>query len=174
MRKFNYVSTMNLLDSSTDPSKIKQDAAQIEFTQYSVRFGNVIYQSCNLTGVIVGKISKDPFPLMLFLILVIGGLFTLPVFGLGLIPLGIALFIALAHSNKQQRYGLTLMLNSGHQDYFETTDKNFLGEIMEALKSLMDNNAQKVEVNMYERCVRVSGDFNGSLSNGDHKISALR
>lgn len=157
-----------------------QTATQIEFTQATVRFGNTIYQLKNLTGLTVGKIppneilAKTALSLCIVgaLLLFVGAtasIYPASMFGLTFIVLA-ALF-KLIYDGQDNKYGLILNFNSGHSDFFESRDKSFLFDIVQAIQKLMDENAQRVEVNMINKSVNVIGDFNGNLHNGEKKVA---
>ncbi len=165
---------LNELLKQDDKKKVVEDAKFIEFSKRTVKFGDSLYQLRNVTGFEVGKIPKDKFPTLLVLIMLIAG-FPLLAVGIGIVLIGIAIWLIFSHFNQAQKYGLILSLNSGEAIYFISRDKNFLGEIVSALYELMEGDIDGVTINfqdhsvvMQDRYVKIDAPVTGVLSIGDH------
>jgi hypothetical protein len=158
---------LNDLIKQDDSKKIIENPKFIEFSKRTVRFGDSIYQLRNVTGFEVGKIPKEKLQIVLVLGLIIGGVLSLAM-GIGIVLLGIALWMLVSHFGQTQKYGFMLELNSGSITSFISSDREFLGEIVSALYKLMEGDIDGLTVNWNDRSVNIYGEVKGVISTGDY------
>lgn len=150
----------------------------IEVTKNTVKFGNSVYQSKNVTGFTVGKVPKPAFPLIPFLgLCLIGfgirfsgirfngirfnGIYLEELVSAIFLLIGLGIFIF--HFAREQRYGLVLHLNSGQEKIFTSPDKKFLTRIvLELYKFMEEDTAGTIAIDMSNRSITVTGDIHGS------------
>lgn len=158
---------LNELLKQDDDKKIVENPKIIEFSSKTVRFGDSLYQLRNVTGFEVGQIPKNKLPLLWIIgLFAVGLAFLIAV--VGIIPIGIAIWLIYSHVNQVQKYGFILSLNSGETTYFISSDKNFLGKIVSGLYRLMEGDIESIVVNFQDRTVNVYGKVEGVLSSGDN------
>lgn len=144
-----------------------EDADHIVINRGCIKFGNSVYQFCNVTGFSIGEFKKDDFPLKVFLIVLGIGCVLLPV-GIGLIFLIWAYFLYRKYKNVKQVYGLSIQLNSGQRKVFSSTEKDFLLRIINEMYKLMSTKSEsQVVVDMSNRQVNISGNASGNIVTGD-------
>lgn len=144
-----------------------EEAEQIVINRGCIKFGNSVYQFCNVTGFTIGEFEKGDFPLKDFLIKLAAGVVLLPI-GVGLIFLIWAYIIYRKHKKIKQVYGLAIQLNSGHKKVFASTEKGFLLDIINAMYKLMSTKTDsQIIVDMSNRQVNVSGNATGNIVTGD-------
>ncbi len=85
----------------------------------------------------------------------------------GIIPIGIAIWLIYFHVNQVQKYGFILSLNSEKTTYFISKNKDFLGEIVSGLYKLMEAEVESIIVNFQDRTVNVYGNPK-VISTGDN------
>jgi hypothetical protein len=102
---------LNELLKQNDDKKIVENPNIIEFSSKTVRFRDSLYQLRNVTGFEVGKIPKNKLPLLWIIgLFAVGLAFLIAV--VGIIPIGIAIWLIYSHVNQVQKYGFILSLNS--------------------------------------------------------------
>ena len=164
---------LNDLLKQDDGKKVVEDPKFIEFSRRTVRFGDELYQLRNVTGFEVGKIPKDKFPTLIFLVLLLAGL-ALSVVGIGIILIIIAGYMIYSHLNQVQKYGLILTFNSGRESSFISRDKIFLGNIVSALYQLMEGEIDGITINFQDRSVNIHAPFEGIAATGDNAQNEYR
>jgi hypothetical protein len=153
---------------NTQDTRTFETAQQIEITRNVVKFGDSVYQFKNITGFKIGKIPKDPFPLMPVIILLAIGLATLLML-VGIILIIIAIIMIVKHNSKKDLYGLIIYLNSGDERIFISNDKEFQMKIVSTLYHFMENqDDQKVLIDMSDKSIKIDGNVShSSLDTGD-------
>ena len=161
---------LNDLIKQDDSKEIVENPSYIQFSNKTVRFGDSLYQIKNITGFEVGKIPKQKLQIMLVLGLIIGGILLLTI-GVGLILLGVAIWMIASHSLQVQKYGFILKFNSGGSTSFISNDMMFLKRISSSLYELMEGSIDGLTVNWSDSSVTVNGEVKGVISTGDRAQS---
>ncbi|MDX1696406.1 MAG: DUF6232 family protein [Ketobacteraceae bacterium] len=144
-----------------------EEAENIVINRGCVKFGNSVYQLCNVTGFTVGEFRKADFPLKKFMMVLFPGILLLPL-GVGVVFLLWACLIYRKYNKIKQVYGLVIELNSGHKKVFASAEKDFLLKIINSMYQLMSSASDdKVVVDLSNRSVKIFGDAKGNVVTGD-------
>lgn len=152
-----------------------EKSQNIEITQSLVRFGWSVYQLKNVTGFEVSEMKKDKFPFLLVFSLILGGLISIAFFGIiGWVLLLLAVFPIFYHFTQPRYHGLKILLNSGEEKFFVSSDKYFLLEIVSTLYDFFESGKQEsIQIDMSSRSVSIGGSFKGSMNLGDRNRNPL-
>ncbi|MCC5899758.1 MAG: hypothetical protein JJU32_17795 [Phormidium sp. BM_Day4_Bin.17] len=164
----------NLLGQS-DGKRSFETAQNIEITESLVRFGWSVYQLKNVTGFEVSDIKKNKFPFLLVFSLVLGGLISIGIFGtIGWALLLLAVLPIFYHFTQPRYHGLKILLNSGEEKFFVSSDKYFLLEIISTLYNFFQSGKKDpIQIDMSSRSVNIGGHFKGNMNLGDGNRNPL-
>lgn len=159
-----------LLEQSNGNAQVEKSKS-VEISRNTIRFGQSVYQFRNFTGFEVGEIQKPKFSWMLFFLFIIGGIAAMPLFGAGLILIGIAIYRLYRHVVAPKNYGLSLFFNSGERRIFISNNKGFLSDITKALyRFLEEDRAETINIDLSNKSINVNGDFVGNAVIGEDNL----
>ena len=134
----------DLLGNSSDKKEMVYKDSQLEIVKNIMTYEGSFLQLSNITQVWKGKIEKESLPVVPLLIGGIVGIVLLffssisAFFAfLGVIVLGIVVFVVYRHSQIPQYYGLNIELNSGRTVAFSSTDVAFIAKAFEVLGNIV-------------------------------------
>lgn len=171
---------------------ICKDNQQIRITKRTVSFENHVYQFRNIVGFSDWKIpTRAIIPWTIIFICIISfavlDYINIP---LGILPFSkiryttqtigvlcliIAIFGTLINRMISSKYGLSLILNSGHEHRFVTSDSNNLKKVIKQLHMFMETDQDgEYVVNVNNNSINIQGNLTGVAAAGNQecKISS--
>jgi hypothetical protein len=126
-----------------DTNTTIEKAKLIEITKKTVRFGDDVYQFCNVAGFGVSEIKRSiPVKLVVALLTIWFALLSVPTFRIYVLIIGILAIIFILKVRGPKTYGLKLYINSGDSKIFATKDIEGIKTVVLTLYEFMESNEE--------------------------------
>ncbi|MDR1464957.1 MAG: DUF6232 family protein [Oscillospiraceae bacterium] len=158
----------NKVKSKEDEKRAVKDHGSLLITSNALIDEDEIYQISSMTRAFIGVFEKSKFPLAAVLILAVIGLPGLAAFGLGLIPLGIAIYLIAKWVKDQNTdvYGLYIEMSSGYHLIYTSLNKAFLQDLLLDLAAAMKKEVTSNKIYNLNNC----GVYNSQLGDDARTI----
>lgn len=162
---------MNLANMNSKAQEINTPTLTIK--DNVIAFTDYFIQISNISEAAIAPIPQLPYPIIAFILCIIGLLLTFMgmghtassvILGLIFLVIGVMIIYHIYLKNKNRGEVLILSLNSGKSFYFKCYDKFFLAKVLDVLKSCVNKEVHSIVVDFSNSVITnspiVGGDKN--------------